>query len=230
EQPVREPRIARQQRPVQVRADGPPHPAALQAGLAVVPEAGDDATGRLGAGIEPRPARVVLEPGQRAPGPLAVEEDVADHAPVTGDGLVREEADAGQIVAGHPLVAAPEQLVAPADREQRRAALDRRVDGTRLAREIFRDDRLLAVLPAADVEEVVRPGLEGAAQADGLHLQPVPAPRRAPLEHGDVAAVGVDVQVVRIQVPDADPHAARSQYWATWPREAITRRSASIAV
>ena len=37
-------------------------------------------------------------------------------------------------------------------------------------------------------------------------------------------------QPLGIEVPDADPHAARSQYCATWPRSATVRRSASMAV
>ena len=44
------------------------------------------------------------------------------------------------------------------------------------------------------------------------------------------ASVGVDVQVVRIEMPDDDLHAARSQYCGTWPRLETIRRSASIAV
>ena len=46
EQPVGEPRVARQQRPVQVRADRPADAAALEAGVAVVAEPGDDAAER----------------------------------------------------------------------------------------------------------------------------------------------------------------------------------------
>ena len=70
--------------------------AALEAGLAVVAEAGDDAAERLGAGVEPRAAGMVLEARDRPPltrDELALEQDVADHAPLAGDRLVREEAD-----------------------------------------------------------------------------------------------------------------------------------------
>src|SRR5581483_10210298 len=52
EEPVREPRVARQERPVEVRPDHPAGATALEAALAVVPEAGEDAAERLGAGIE----------------------------------------------------------------------------------------------------------------------------------------------------------------------------------
>jgi hypothetical protein len=44
------------------------------------------------------------------------------------------------------------------------------------------------------------------AQADRPDLEVDAAPRRAPGEHGHVPAIGVDVQVVRIEVPDDDLH------------------------
>ena len=69
EQPVGEPRVARQERPVEVRADRAAGAAALEAALAVVAEAGDDAAERLGAGVEPRAAGVVLEAGERPRSP-----------------------------------------------------------------------------------------------------------------------------------------------------------------
>ena len=57
EDAVGEPRVARQQRAVQVRAVRLPVPAALEARLAVVPEAVDDAAERLCAWVEDRAAR-----------------------------------------------------------------------------------------------------------------------------------------------------------------------------
>jgi len=52
EEPVGEPGVARQQRPVQIRADRPAEPAAFVAALAVVAEAGHDTPERFRAGIE----------------------------------------------------------------------------------------------------------------------------------------------------------------------------------
>ena len=103
--------------------------AALVAALAVVAEAGDDAAERLGAGVEQRAARVVLEAGQRPPLArlqLALEQDVADHPPRPGDRVEREERRRpGSSVAATSRYDAPEQLVAAADGEHRRAARDR---------------------------------------------------------------------------------------------------------
>jgi hypothetical protein len=68
------------------------------------------------------------------------------------------------------------------------------------------------------------------AEADRGHLELQAARSGAAGEDGHVPAVGIDVQVVRVEMADADPHAARSQYCGTLPRRASTRRSASIAV
>ena len=112
---------------MEVRADHAAETAALAAALAVVSEARDDATERRRSRIEPRPAGVVLEPGERPPLPrleLALEQDVADHPPLPGDGLERQQARTGHVLAVEAAVAAPEQLVAAADREHRRPAGD----------------------------------------------------------------------------------------------------------
>ena len=80
---------------MEVGADRAAGAAALVAALAVVAEARDHAPERLGALVEERAAGVVLEAGQRAPLAgleLALEQDVADHAPLAGDGLQRERA------------------------------------------------------------------------------------------------------------------------------------------
>ena len=102
---------------------------------------------------------MVLEAGDRPSltrDELALEQDVADHPLLAGHGLVREEADPRHRVAVAAEVAAPEQLVPAADREQRGAVRDGLRDRRALRGEVGRDQRLLAVLAAADVEEVVR--------------------------------------------------------------------------
>jgi len=74
-----------------------------------------------------------------------------------------------------------------------------------------RDERLLAVLAAAHIEEVDLIRRHGVAKPDRAHVEFVPARLRTLGEHCDVAAVRVDVQVVGIEMPDADLHAADSQ-------------------
>ena len=79
---------------MQVRADHAAGAAALVAALAVVAEAGEHAPERLGAVLEHRAAGVVLEAGQRARLAgleLALEQDVADHPPLAGDGVQRQQ-------------------------------------------------------------------------------------------------------------------------------------------
>ena len=115
---------------MEVRADHAPGAAALVAALAVVPEAREHAPERLGAGIEVRAAGVVLEAGERPPLArleLALEQHVADHPLLAGDGLEREQSDARHVLAVEAAIAAAEQLVAAADGEQRGAAVDDRL-------------------------------------------------------------------------------------------------------
>jgi hypothetical protein len=52
-----------------------------------------------------------------APLEAALEQDVADHALLTRDGVEREEAHAGKLGARAVAIEAPEQLVAAADGE-----------------------------------------------------------------------------------------------------------------
>ena len=108
-------------------------------------------------------------------------------------------------------VRAAEELVAAADREQRGTGRDRLPDARRLRRQILRDQRLLAVLATADVEQVVVARPDRLGDRHRAHFELVAPPGRTPREHRDVAAVGIDVQVVRIEMPDNDLHAARSQ-------------------
>ena len=64
------------------------------------------------------------------------------------------------------LVAVAEQLVAAADAEQHGAALGRGVQRVALDRgEVLRAQRLVAVLAAAEVEEVVGVRVDGVAEA-----------------------------------------------------------------
>ena len=72
--------------------------------------------------------------------------------------------------------------------------------------EVGGDEPLLTILAASDVEEVVSGGIEHVSEADRVHLELVAAQSGSAREHGDVAAVGVDVQVLGIEMPDADPH------------------------
>jgi hypothetical protein len=102
-------------------------------------------------------------------------------------------------------VSAPEKLVTATDGEQRRAAGDRVCDPLALRRQIGRDERLLAILSAADVEEIVRAGRDVVPETDRDDLELMSTEGSAAAEHRDVPAVGVDVQVLGIEMSDADP-------------------------
>ena len=168
---------------MEVGADRAADADALVARLAVVPEPGDDAAERLGAGIEPGSARMVLETrdGSALAGhELAFEQDVADHPPLARNGVVREEADAGEQLALLVDIAAAKELVAAADGEERCAGVDRLLDRGPLLDQVRGDQRLLAVLAATDVEQVVLAGLELIADGDRRHIELVPAQGRPP--------------------------------------------------
>ena len=105
---------------------------------------------------------------RRRLGERALEQDVADHAPLAGDRLVREEGCARHPRSVAPAVAAPEELVAAADREERCTLVDRIPDRLASHGEVGRDHRLLAILTAADVEQVVRRPRRGSAERDRL--------------------------------------------------------------
>jgi hypothetical protein len=110
-------------------------------------------------------------------------------------------------------VAPSEQLIAAADGEERCTAVEHRL----LERLAFRcevpgNEQLLPVLAAADVIEVVLAGNDRVVHPEWGHRELVPAERGAPGEHGDVAAIRVDVQVLGIEVADPDRrHAVCSQ-------------------
>src|SRR5580765_847699 len=155
EEPVREPRVARQQRTVQIGADRSTHATALEAALAVVAQAVDDTPERERSLVEPRPPGMILEPSERATCPVAVEQHIADHPALAGDRVEREEADAGELGTVALAVGTPEKLVAAAHGEHGRAARRRFQYRLRARSEVDRDKGLLAILAAADVEQVV---------------------------------------------------------------------------
>ena len=181
-------------------------------GRAVVAEARDHAAERLGAVVEERSPGVVLEARERLAGrrvELALEQHVADHPPLAGDRLVREErrrpASRSRRGRGSRVRAAGSRRRRRAGRRRRR----RRRGAPRARGEVGRDEGLLAILAAADVEEIVRTRRRAASPSPiGVDLELVAARSGAPREHGDVAAVGVDVQVVGVEVADADLHDA----------------------
>ena len=127
EEPVGEPRVAGEEGAVEVGADHAAGTAALVAAGTVVAEAGEHAPERLGAFVEVRAARVVLEARQRtrlARLELALEQHVPDHAALPGNRVEGQEPSPGQLVAALVAIGAPEELVAAADGQRRGSARD----------------------------------------------------------------------------------------------------------
>ena len=92
------------------------------------------------------------------------------------------------------------------------------------------DQCLLAILAASDVEQIERSGLQLSPDSDRLDDELVTAQGCAASEHGDVPAVGIDVEVLGVEMADSDRHVVPSQYGRTYPRSVRTPRKESIAV
>ena len=128
-------------------------------------------------------------------------------------------------------VAPAQQLVPTAHGEQSTSLLHGGDERLCLGGEVGGDEELLPVLSASDVEEIVRSGDDAVRHPQPRDLELVAAPLGPPTEDGHVAPVGVDVEVVGIQMRDTDRrHAARSQYGRTSPRWVTSRCRPSIAV
>ena len=95
-----------------------------------------------------------------------LDRDVADQPrPRLADGLEVGEPEPGDPLVAE-LVAVAEQLVAAADGEHRGAVVDRGRERVALGREhVLGDQPLVAVLAAADVDQVVGAGVEALARA-----------------------------------------------------------------
>ena len=225
---------------MQVGADDGAAAHALKARAAVVAVALEDAAQRRLARAQRGAAAVVLEAGQDAraveAGQLHLDRDVADQprAVDRADGLEVDQPDPGHALVAQ-LVVVAEQLDAAADAQDDRAAVGGGVQRVALGvDQILRAELLVAVLAAAEVEEVVRVGVDRVAEAGGGQLEADPAPRAAPLQHQHVAAVGVDVHQVGVERADAQRlvrHRAGPPPWSRrrrrWPGSgALTRRSA----
>ena len=198
--------VLRQQRAVHVGADdGAVRPAADALGAvgAVVAVALEHAPERRGARRRGRSGRRGSRSRRAAPGPPGRSSAIA-MLPSSRGPSSRRVSRSTSPTPGQPLVAqlvaVAEQLQPAADGEHDRAALGGGVQRVALdRREVARAQRLVAVLAAADVEEVVRVGVDLVADPGARELEADPAPRAAPLEHGQVAAVGVDVHQVGIE-------------------------------
>src|SRR3954454_14098920 len=114
-----------------------------------------------------------------------------------------------------------EQLIAAADRQQNGCVVGRRGDRLALGRHhVGGDGLLVAILTPADVDEVVSGGVEALARADAGVDEADPTPLASPPQEDDVAAVGVDVHLLRIEAENAQLHhsllSKRTTFEPTW--------------
>ena len=104
-----------------------------------------------------------------------------------------------------------EQLVAAAHGEQRRAVRDRARELCAVALQVVGDQQLVAILAAAEQEEVDLGGVELLRRTQRALDELDPAPCAALAQHEHVPAVGVDREVLGVELAEDELHAVRSQ-------------------
>jgi hypothetical protein len=109
---------------------------------------------------------------------LALEQHVADHALLACDRLERKQADPGHVLSVEAAIAASEELIAAAHREQRGASFQHGLlQRFGLRGKVRCHAELLSVLAAADVIEVVRPGNDRVVNPSGVTSSSCPRAR-----------------------------------------------------
>ncbi len=207
---------------------------ALEARGAGVAVALEHAAERLRTGAQVRAPAVVLEAGEHAraveAGKAHLDRDVADEPrPGLAHRVQIDEPDPGDALVAE-LVVVAEELVAAAHGEDDAAGVGRVVQRVALGVDhVLGAQRLVAVLRAADVEEVMRGGVDPLAEPRGDDLEADRAPRAAALEQQQVAAVGVDVHEVGIQRADAQRALSHGASPPSSPRTRASGGSAAAA-
>src|SRR5260370_11183179 len=158
DQVVGELRVLGQQRTVEVRAEDGPLEAAFGVILAVVAEAHAHAAERPSFRPQVRTPAVILEADQGLwveTGQVGVDDHVADESALAGFGAHVDEADAGEPLAVGGLVVVAKELVAATHGEHAGAACHRALEcGLLGLDEVFVHERLLAILAAAEKEDI----------------------------------------------------------------------------
>src|SRR5438132_8089444 len=211
EQAICQPRVLRQKRSVQITANGGLDDGAFGAILAVVAGADYCSAEWPDARPQKRPTRMVLEADQRPS--LAVQvgfdEHVANVPLWAGHAADVKQTGAGQLLTLDGGVALAQQLIAAADRQQRRAVFDGLADSLAfLTQEIGRDHRLLAILAAAEEDQVCLGRIERVSQGQLLDFELDTPPLRSTPERQHVAAIAIDAHQVRVEVNE--PNLPRS--------------------
>ena len=194
-EPVREVGVLRQQRPVQVGPTTSARPHALAAVAAVVAVPAQDAPERSLVRPEVGAPAVVLEADERVltAVELELDRDVAGQ-PRASSRTMRASTRPMPSSSSSPSASRSRAAGAAAHGEDHRAATGRGVEGVLLGLdEVARHEPLVAVLAAAEVEEVVRVGVERSPSVTLACWKPIPRQAQRCPEHQDVAAVGVDV-------------------------------------
>src|SRR5216684_2343212 len=203
DQVVGEMRVLGQQRTVEVRAEDGSLQAAFGVILTVVAEAHAHVAERPGFRPQVRATAVILEADEGLwveVGHVGVDDHIANESALAGLGANVDEADAGEALAVGGQVVVAEELVAATHGQHAGAACYRALERGLLGLdEVFVYQRLLAILAAAEKEDIdVLHALGGAApQLDQPGVEV--APFGSLEQREDVAAIPVHVHEVGVQ-------------------------------
>ena len=178
------------------------------AALPVIAESVYHAPERVCSVVKCGSARVILESGDPPRGPvheIAFEQHVADETVMPCLSSNGEQSGAGHLPARNVAVRTPKQLIAATDCEQRAASLDEAAQGRASSRDIGRDELLITILTSADVDEI-RVARKRTAFINRAHRKLNTTLRGAPGQHRDIAAVGEEIEELRIEMGDRQLH------------------------
>jgi hypothetical protein len=207
-QPVGKPRVAWQQRTVEIGSDRRSKSATLVAALPVIPESVHHAPERVSFFVKFGSARVILEPGNPPRGPIdeiAFEQHVADETMIRCLSANGKQPCAGHLTARDVTVRMPKQLIPATDRQQRASGFYEAAQCGPTSRDVRRYELLITILASADVDEI-RLARKLSSVINGAHRKLNATPGGTPIQHCDITAVGVDIEQLRVEMGDRQLH------------------------
>jgi hypothetical protein len=207
-QPVGKPRVAWQQRTVEIGSDRRSKSTTLVAALPVISESVYHAPERVSSFVKFGSARVILEPSNPPRGPIdeiAFEQHIADETMMLCPSSNGKQPCAGHLIARDVTVRLPKQLIPATDRQQPASSLYEAAQCGPSPRDIRRYELLITILASADVDEI-RVARKLSSVINGAHRKLNVTLRGTPIQHCDITAVGVDIEQLWVEMGDRQLH------------------------
>ena len=159
------------------------------------------------------------------------ESQIADHSVMGSDGIKINGAQIFTVPAVRSLIRMPQQLIAPADTQERNPILNGRFPVFLFLSAVFQQQGLLKVLSAADKEEIISGKIHGITDVFLIYNAVDPSPFQTFPQAEDIAPVPIQIQNIRIQVTYFQLHDFSSSQNLPLPERAARRsRISSMAV